>query len=85
MSVPISRATNYRQSEIVSLLRQSGRVAVEELATHFGVTLQTIRRDLNELSDAKLRCACMAARSSPRASPTSPMKRASLLRINISA
>lgn len=35
------------------MLRQSGRVGVDELATHFGVTLQTIRRDLNELSDAK--------------------------------
>jgi len=35
------------------MLRQSGRVGVEELAIHFGVTLQTIRRDLNELSDAK--------------------------------
>ena len=35
------------------MLRQSGRVGVEELATHFGVTLQTIRRDLNELSEAK--------------------------------
>ena len=36
------------------MLRQSGRVGVEELATHFGVTLQTIRRDLNELSEAKV-------------------------------
>jgi DeoR family transcriptional regulator, glycerol-3-phosphate regulon repressor len=54
MSAPASRTSNYRQSEIVSLLRQSGRVAVEELATQFGVTLQTIRRDLNELSEAKL-------------------------------
>jgi DeoR family glycerol-3-phosphate regulon repressor len=54
MSAPASRNSNYRQSEIVSLLRQSGRVAVEELATQFGVTLQTIRRDLNELSEAKL-------------------------------
>jgi DeoR family glycerol-3-phosphate regulon repressor len=35
------------------MLRQSGRVGVDELASHFGVTLQTIRRDLNELSDAK--------------------------------
>ena len=47
------RAANYRQSEILTMLRQSGRVGVEELATHFGVTLQTIRRDLNELSEAK--------------------------------
>ena len=47
------KAANYRQSEILAKLRQSGRVGVEELATHFGVTLQTIRRDLNELSEAK--------------------------------
>jgi DeoR family glycerol-3-phosphate regulon repressor len=46
------RVSNYRQSEIIEMLRQSGRVGVEELATHFGVTLQTIRRDLNELSEA---------------------------------
>src|SRR5471032_2858903 len=54
MSVSPSRASNYRQSQIVVLLRQSGRVAVEDLAAHFGVTLQTIRRDLNEMSEAKL-------------------------------
>jgi DeoR family glycerol-3-phosphate regulon repressor len=52
MSTPASRAFNYRQGEIVALLRKSGRVAVEELASHFNVTLQTIRRDLNELSEA---------------------------------
>jgi DeoR family transcriptional regulator, glycerol-3-phosphate regulon repressor len=50
----MSRPSNYRHTEIVSLLRQSGRVAVEDLAAHFGVTLQTIRRDLNEMSEAKL-------------------------------
>ncbi len=54
MSVPGLRTANYRQSEILALLRQSGRVTVEELATLFGVTLQTIRRDLNELSEAKM-------------------------------
>ena len=51
MSAPASRATK-RQSEIIALLRQSGRVAVEDLAAHFRVALQTIRRDLNELSEA---------------------------------
>jgi DeoR family glycerol-3-phosphate regulon repressor len=51
MSAPASRATN-RQSRIIALLRQSGRVAVEDLAAHFSVALQTIRRDLNELSEA---------------------------------
>jgi DeoR family glycerol-3-phosphate regulon repressor len=49
-SPPLSR----RQAEIVALLRESGRVAVEELAARFAVTPQTIRRDLNELSDARL-------------------------------
>ena len=53
MAEPTPKAANYRQSEILAMLRQSGRVGVEELATHFGVTLQTIRRDLNELSEAK--------------------------------
>src|SRR5271170_3429873 len=47
-----SRASNSRQSQIVAQLRQSGRVAVEDLASKFGVALQTIRRDLNELSEA---------------------------------
>ena len=50
MSAPASRASK-RQSEIIALLRQSGRVAVEDLAAHFSVALQTIRRDLNELSE----------------------------------
>jgi DeoR family transcriptional regulator, glycerol-3-phosphate regulon repressor len=54
MSGQDPRNLNHRQSEIVAVLRQSGRVAVEDLATQFGVTLQTIRRDLNELSEAKL-------------------------------
>lgn len=53
MAEPTPRAASYRQSEILALLRQSGRVGVEDLATHFGVTLQTIRRDLNELSESK--------------------------------
>ena len=50
MSAPASRATK-RQSQIITLLRQSGRVAVEDLAAQFSVALQTIRRDLNELSE----------------------------------
>src|ERR1700729_4053482 len=54
MSVPELRVLNYRQSEIVAQLRQAGRVVVEDLSAQFGVTLQTIRRDLNELSEAKL-------------------------------
>ena len=50
---PSSRASNSRQSQIVAMLRQSGRVEVEDLASQFGVAVQTIRRDLNELSEAR--------------------------------
>ena len=43
-----------RQNEIVALLRVAGRVGVEELASHFDVSPQTIRRDLNEMSEARV-------------------------------
>jgi DeoR family glycerol-3-phosphate regulon repressor len=44
-------AANFRQVEILEKARRDGRVLVEELARHFDVTVQTIRRDLTELSD----------------------------------
>ena len=47
-------ARNDRQSEILNLVRQRGYVSIEELAAQFGVTPQTIRRDINELSDQEL-------------------------------
>jgi len=40
-----------RQHDIVERARQQGRVIVEELAEHFKVTPQTIRKDLNELCE----------------------------------
>jgi len=40
-----------RHPEILEIARREGKVTVEGLAAHFGVTLQTIRRDLTELSD----------------------------------
>jgi len=40
-----------RQSDIVELAKASGRVMVDDLARHFDVTPQTVRRDLNELCD----------------------------------
>lgn len=43
-----------RQSEIVDLARSEGRVLVDALAERFGVTPQTIRKDLNDLCDAKM-------------------------------
>jgi DeoR family glycerol-3-phosphate regulon repressor len=43
-----------RQNDIIALLRESGRVTVEELAAQFDVSPQTIRRDLNEMSEARV-------------------------------
>ena len=45
-------ALSIRQSEILDLARSEGKVLVDDLAQRFGVTLQTIRRDLTELADA---------------------------------
>lgn len=41
----------FRHPEILEIARREGKVSVERLAEHFGVTLQTIRRDLSDLAD----------------------------------
>ncbi|MCB5198398.1 DeoR/GlpR family DNA-binding transcription regulator [Loktanella sp. TSTF-M6] len=41
-----------RHPEILEIARRDGKVTVEHLADHLGVTLQTIRRDLSDLADA---------------------------------
>ena len=43
-----------RQADILSAARASGRVNVDALAQQFGVTPQTIRKDINELCDRGL-------------------------------
>lgn len=43
-----------RQSDILDLTRTAGRVTVDGLAAEFGVTVQTIRRDLSDLCEAGL-------------------------------
>ena len=40
-----------RQNEIITLVDQRGFVATEQLVEHFGVTPQTIRRDINFLCE----------------------------------
>lgn len=44
-------AQTFRQAEIIDITRREGKVVVDELAERFGVTLQTIRRDLTELAE----------------------------------
>jgi len=43
---------SFRHPEILDIARRDGKVSVEGLADHFGVTLQTIRRDLSDLAEA---------------------------------
>ncbi|MDO9418405.1 DeoR/GlpR family DNA-binding transcription regulator [Pararhizobium sp.] len=43
-----------RQNEILELAKTGSRVLVDELAVRFAVTPQTIRKDLNDLCDAKV-------------------------------
>lgn len=45
----MSQSERLRDIQIIA--RRDGRVLVEDLAAHFDVTLQTIRRDLAELAD----------------------------------
>ena len=42
------------QQQILALARAAGSVIVDDLALRFDVTPQTIRKDLNELCDARL-------------------------------
>lgn len=45
---------NPRQAEIVNEVQRRGTVSIEELAEHFEVTLQTVRRDVQRLAQANL-------------------------------
>ena len=45
---------NPRQSQLLDAVRQHGALSVESLAERFGVTLQTVRRDVKLLAEAGL-------------------------------
>jgi DeoR family glycerol-3-phosphate regulon repressor len=47
-----SVSQTFRHPEILEIARREGKVTVDGLAAHFGVTLQTIRRDLTDLAEA---------------------------------
>ena len=47
-----SRTLSDRQSEILAIVEQSGFATIEGLAERFGVSAQTVRRDIIALSDA---------------------------------
>jgi DeoR family glycerol-3-phosphate regulon repressor len=51
---PKAQAPNPRQAALLDSVREQGSMSVEALAARFGVTLQTVRRDIRQLADAGL-------------------------------
>ena len=51
---PPSMFQSERQREIVALTLRSGRVEVADLSERFGVTTETVRRDLSELQNQRV-------------------------------
>jgi DeoR family glycerol-3-phosphate regulon repressor len=45
---------NPRQADLLDAVREHGTLSVEALSERFGVTLQTVRRDIRQLADAGL-------------------------------
>ena len=43
-----------RQQQTLALVKARGYVSIDEIAQHFAVTPQTVRRDINQLADAGL-------------------------------
>jgi DeoR family glycerol-3-phosphate regulon repressor len=54
LDTPMRHDLTNRQRDIIALARAQGRVEVEDLATRFAVSPQTIRKDLNDLCDRRL-------------------------------
>lgn len=52
--VPDALNLNQRQQDLLMWVQREGFASVEALATHFGVTHQTIRRDINHLAHLRL-------------------------------
>ena len=52
--IPSEWNPNRRQQQELTLVKQQGFVSVDAMAQHFGVTAQTIRRDVNTLCRAGL-------------------------------
>ena len=43
-----------RQLQILEAAKRTGRVSVDELSSRYAVSVQTIRKDLNDLCDQRL-------------------------------
>lgn len=54
MNLRINKRLSARQLDIMEIARQKGFIGVTQLVKHFGVTGQSIRRDLAELADSGL-------------------------------
>lgn len=70
----MARKTERRREQIVALASEDGLASVEALASRFGVTASTIRRDLAHLSDAGLIARTYGGAIAPRAHTESSLR-----------
>lgn len=75
MKLVVRRDTSSRRERIVALLREQNSVQIPELAEAFGVSTQTVRKDLNFL-DAKGVCTRSPGGALLRLGPLSPTEEA---------
>ena len=54
LAASVRRALNPRQSDLLAAVREAGALSIEALAQRFGVTLQTVRRDVRQLEQLGL-------------------------------
>lgn len=54
MAEPLRSGLNQRQQDIINLVRERGYVSIDMLAERFGVSQQTVRRDIIFLSEQNL-------------------------------
>jgi DeoR/GlpR family transcriptional regulator of sugar metabolism len=72
--------TTDRHQAIVELARAENRVTVDALAAHFGVSVQTIRKDLNLLCEQRLLTRTHGGATLPSGVETSNMRPAAASR-----
>ena len=67
--MPVTRDTSQRRLQISELVRQHGSVQVTALAKRFGVSMQTVRKDLRFLTERGVMRDAQVSTHDPRGTP----------------
>ena len=74
-NLPGRQILTVRQKEILAVVQELGFTTIETLAARFGVSAQTIRREIIRLQDGNFLSVSMAARGLPPGAYALPMRR----------